>query len=124
MTDNTMPRSEQELECESSAGRPGDFLAGLLLGSLAGAGAMMLLAPHSGKRTRANIQHKSMELRDQATETVEDAVDQVRTKAHDIKTSVRKEAKELEHRAQDMLDGPVERVSAAVADVKAAVQGS
>jgi len=122
MSENQMP--QPELEQGSTASHPGGFLAGLLLGGLAGAGAALLLAPHSGKRTRADIQHKSIELRDQATESVEDAVDQVRAKAHHIESSVRKEAKGLEHRGQEMLDEQVERVSAAVADVKAAVHGS
>jgi gas vesicle protein len=124
MSENKMPQSEPELEHECGASHPGGFLAGLLLGGLAGAVAMLLLAPHTGKRTRADIQHKSTELRDQATETVEDAVDQVRAKAHHIKASVRKEAKGLEHRGQEMLDEKVERVSAAVADLKTAMQRS
>ena len=37
-------------------------------------------------------QHRSTELRDQATETVEDAMDQVRTEAHRNERSVRKGA--------------------------------
>ncbi len=120
MSDNKTLHSE----LESSAGHLGGFLAGLLLGALAGAGTMLLVAPQSGKRTRADIRHKSAKLRDQATDTVEDAVDQVRTKAHHIEADVRKEAKELEHRGKEMFDDQVERASAAVADVKTTVHGS
>jgi gas vesicle protein len=124
MSEINMSQSEPECEHESNANHPGGFLAGLLLGSLAGAGAVLLLAPQSGRRTRAKLQQKSITLRDHTAETVEDAVDKARTKARHIKADVRKETKGLEHRGQEMLDEQVERVSAAVADVKTAVQGS
>jgi gas vesicle protein len=124
MSEINMSQSEPECEHESNANHPGGFLAGLLLGSLAGAGAMLLLAPQSGRRTRAKIQQKSITLRDHTAETVEDAVDKARAKARHIKADVRKETKGLEHRGQEMLDEQVERVSAAVADVKTAMQGS
>jgi gas vesicle protein len=50
------------------------FLTGLLIGGLAGFGAMMLLAPQSGKMTRAQIKQKSAELQDRATDTYDDLV--------------------------------------------------
>jgi gas vesicle protein len=103
---------------------PGTFLAGLVFGGLAGAGAMLLLAPHSGRRTRADIRLRSVELRNQATEKVENATDQVRTTARHIQADVKKEARRLEHRGQEVLDEQAERVATAVADVKTAVQGS
>jgi len=49
--------NSQEMENTSNA-KP--VLAGLLIGGLAGAGAMLLLAPQSGKETRAQIQQKTM----------------------------------------------------------------
>ena len=122
MSDNKMPHSV--LEHEPNAGHLGGFFAGLLLGGLAGAGMMLLVAPQSGKRTRADIRHKSAKLRDQASETMEDAMDEVRTKARHIEADVRKEAKELEHRGKEMLDDQMDRASTAVADVKTAVHGS
>ena len=66
------------------------FLAGLLAGGLIGAGAMLLLAPQSGKRTRAKIQRKSAELRKQTADTVEDSLAQARAKAGQITDDVRK----------------------------------
>ena len=71
-------------EHETDAHNTWSFLAGLLIGSLAGAGTMLLLAPQSGKKTRAQIQRKSIELRNQAAETVEGAAGQSRVKARHI----------------------------------------
>lgn len=99
----------------------GTFSAGLLIGGLIGSGAMLLLAPQSGKKTRAKIQEEGLELRDQVTKTVEDAVAQVRSQAHRVAARVHKETKELERRGQDMLDGQKEVVSQVVEAGKAAV---
>jgi gas vesicle protein len=80
------------------------LFVGLLVGGLAGAGAMLLLAPQSGKKTRAQIQQKSIELRDQTVKAVEGAVAQVRGKAGQITDDVRKQAGELQQRGQDVID--------------------
>jgi gas vesicle protein len=99
-------------------------LRGLLIGGLIGAGTMLLLAPQSGKETRAQIRQKSLELRDQATEAIEDAVAQVGDKAHHIRADVSKQTKELEQRGQDMVDGQKKRWSPVVEAGKTAIQGS
>jgi gas vesicle protein len=80
------------------------FLAGLLVGGLTGVGAMLLLAPQSGKETRTQIQQKSIELRDQTVKTVEGAVAQVRGKTRQITDDVRKQAGELQQHGQNMID--------------------
>ncbi|MEJ2426630.1 MAG: YtxH domain-containing protein [Candidatus Thiodiazotropha sp.] len=87
------------------------FLIGMLLGGLAGAAAMLLMAPQSGKKTRDQIQHKSIELRDQATETMENAMAQVRQTAQQITGDVREKAEELQQRGHDTLDEQRERLS-------------
>jgi gas vesicle protein len=51
----------------------GLFLVGLLLGALSGAVAALLLAPQSGEETRTMIKDKSIELRDKAQQTAEQA---------------------------------------------------
>lgn len=102
----------------------GGFIAGLLIGGMAGAGAMLLFAPQSGKRTRAQIQRQGEELRDQAAESIEDAVAQTRVKARQITADVREQAEELQQRGQDMLDGQKERLFTALEAGKKAVQGS
>lgn len=108
-------------ELETNGTHPGSFLAGVLFGGLAGAATMLLLAPQSGKRTRAQIQLKSMELRDQTTEAMDDAMLQTRVKARQIKTDVREKAEELQHRGQVMLDDQKERLSTLVEAGKQAV---
>jgi gas vesicle protein len=80
------------------------FLTGLLVGGLAGAGAMLLLAPQSGKKTRAQIQQRSIELRDQTVKTVEGAAAQVRGKARQITDDVREQVGELQQHGQNMID--------------------
>jgi gas vesicle protein len=85
---------------------------------------MLLLAPQSGKRTRAQIQLKSMELREQTTEAVEDALKQTRTQARQIRADVREKADELQQRGQAVLDEQKENWSALVEAGKTAVQGS
>ena len=101
-------------EHENDVNQVGGFLAGLLVGGLAGAVAMLLLAPQSGKKTRAQIQRKSIELRDQTTEAVEDAVAQASVKARQITADVHEQAEALQQRGQDMLDEQKKRLSTVV----------
>ena len=110
-------------EHENDANNTWGFFAGLLIGGLAGAVAMLLLAPQSGKRTRAQIQLKSMDLREQTAEAVEDALKQARTKGRQIRADVREKADELQQRGQAVLDEQKERLSTLVEAGKTAVQG-
>lgn len=48
------------------------FMSGIILGVLAGAAIMLLLAPQSGEKTRRKLRQKGMEIRDQAMHTAED----------------------------------------------------
>mgnify|MGYP003380975869 CR=1 FL=1 len=72
-----------DVEDENNVREPWNFwiglLVGLLTGGLAGAVAALLLAPQSGKRTRTKLLRQGDELRQQAAETVEDAMAQART---------------------------------------------
>ena len=111
-------------EHENGANYIWGFLIGLLIGGVVGAGTMLLLAPQSGKKTRAQIRQKSMELRDQTTEVIEDAVAQAGDKARQIRAGVGKQTKELEQRGQDLVDGQKKRWSPVVEAGKTAIQGS
>jgi gas vesicle protein len=99
----------------------GGFVAGLVMGGLIGSGAMLLLAPQSGKKTRAKIQQQGLEVRDQVVETVEDVVGQARDKAQRIAAQAQEQSKELQQRGREMLDEQKKVVSKAVESGKAAV---
>ena len=73
-----------------------NILVGMLIGSIAGAVAMLLLAPQSGKDTRTQIQKRGIELRDRATGMVEDTLAQVRLNPNKVAMSV-KNYEQLEH---------------------------
>jgi gas vesicle protein len=102
------------IEHESQAHHPMGFITGLLLGGLAGAVTMLLVAPQSGANTRANIQKKGIELRDQTVETVQEAVTQAQTKARQITTGVRDKVEELKQRGQEVLTEPKEHLPTTV----------
>ncbi len=63
------------------AGHALHFLAGLLAGGLAGAGAMLMLAPQSGEKTRMEIKNKGLELRDEAAESLTEAGQRIQEQA-------------------------------------------
>jgi gas vesicle protein len=73
-----------------------NILLGVLIGSLAGAVTMLLLAPQSGKDTRRHIQKKGLELRDRTNDMVEDTMAQVRLNPNKVEMSV-KNYEQLEH---------------------------
>ena len=73
-----------------------NVLVGMLIGGLAGALTMLLLAPQSGKDTRTQIQKKGIELRDRTTGMVEDTLAQVRWNSKNVEMGV-KNYEQLEH---------------------------
>ena len=93
------------------------ILGGMLVGSLAGAVAMFLLAPQSGRDTRKQIQEKSIELRDRTTELVDDTMAQVRTNANRITMN-------LKERGQEVAVEQLDKVSEAAQAGKKAIQDS
>jgi gas vesicle protein len=100
------------------------ILAGILVGGLAGAVTMLLLAPKSGKATRDQILEKSIELRDRATEMVEDTVQQVRLSTDKLTTGGRQKAKEILQQGQALVVEQLENVSQAALAGKKAVEAS
>jgi gas vesicle protein len=97
---------------------------GLFLGSMIGAATMLLLAPQSGKRTRVQIQQKGIELRDLATEKVEDAMAQVRLESKKLARSGRHKAKELMQQGQELVTEQLAHVSEVVETGKKSILGS
>lgn len=94
-----------------------DVLGGMLIGALAGAVTMLLLAPQSGKDTRRQIQEKGTELRDRTTEMVENTIAQVRTNANKVTMSV-------EDYGQKLAVEQLENVSEAAQAGKKVIQSS
>ena len=71
----------------------GAFLVGFIVGGLTGAVVSLLFAPQSGEETRALIKDKSIELRDKASVTAEQAI----AKAEAAAADARARADELAH---------------------------
>jgi gas vesicle protein len=99
-------------------------LLGVLVGGLAGAVTMLLLAPQSGRDTRIQIQKKGVELRDRTNEMVKDAASQVRSSANRITAGGREKAEELLHQGKELVVEQLDHVSKAVQAGKKAIQGS
>lgn len=61
------------------------FLAGLVIGSLAGVAIGMLLAPHSGPVTRRKIMRSAGEAKDQVAEVLDDLGETSKGLLHEVK---------------------------------------
>jgi gas vesicle protein len=99
-------------------------LVGMLIGSLAGAVTMLLLAPRSGKDTRTQLMEKGIELRDRTADVVEDTMAQVRSNTNKITMSGRKRAKELLQQGEALVIEQLDHVSEAAKAGKKAMQSS
>jgi gas vesicle protein len=112
-----MSKQNQKNSCSQLEG----FVAGLLVGGVAGAAAMLLLAPRSGKKTRADIKKKGKKLRKQFVRTVDEATAQVRAKAQQITDDVAEQAGDLQQRGQDVIDDQRDLVGDSIRDLGKAV---
>ncbi len=112
-----------EMEQESNERHPGTFIAGLLVGGLAGAATLLLFAPQSGKDTRHQIKMKTIELRDRTTATVGNTMEKVKTRANQIKTGVSGKAVQLREQGKVVIAKQLDRVSDAAQNGKKAIQG-
>ena len=107
-----------------TANKTTGMLAGVLVGGLAGALTMLLLAPRSGKETRMQMKEKGIELRDRTTEMMEDTVAQVRSNANKLADTGREKLEEIKHQGQELAVEQLDRVSAVVDAGKTAVKSS
>jgi gas vesicle protein len=101
-----------------------NVLFGLLIGGLAGAVIMLLLAPQSGKRTRAQIQHDAILVRDQTAKNVIKAVALVRSETDRITTEVQEKVGELKELGQDKLVEQLDRISTVLDNGKTAIEAA
>ena len=99
-------------------------LKALLIGGLVGAGTMLFLAPQSGRKFRANIAHKTHELRDQTADSLKSAVEQVKSRGQHIREGARDKAGNLQHQGVDVLIEQLDRIAAAVEAGKKALERS
>jgi gas vesicle protein len=99
----------------------GTFFVGFLIGGLAGAAVALLLAPQSGEETRTIIRDKSIELKDRAVETAEEArhraevaAEEARHRAEDLAQQARSKAEEIQQKGKQVVEEQKHRIESAV----------
>jgi gas vesicle protein len=96
----------------------GAFLVGFIVGGLSGAVVALLFAPQSGEETRALIKDKSIELRDRAQMSAEEAIARAEAAAADARARADELAKQLRERGQVVVDDVRERGKSAMEAVR------
>jgi gas vesicle protein len=96
----------------------GAFLVGFIVGGLTGAVVSLLFAPQSGEETRALIKDKSIELRDRAAHTAEEAIARAEAAAAEAKHRADEYAKIAKERASEIAHDVQERASGIAHDVQ------
>ena len=99
-------------------------LIGILVGSLAGAVTVLLIAPKSGKETRNQIKEKGIELRHQATGFVEDTIAQVRSNVDDLTSRGLGKIEELKQSSQKLAIEQLDNITTAAKAGKKAVRNA
>jgi gas vesicle protein len=102
----------------------GSVFAGLLIGGLAGAAAMLLLAPQSGEDTRTQIQAKGIQLRDRTTGMLDDATAQLRSNVNKITIGGREKIEQLRQHGKELAVEQLTRVSEVAQAGKEAIESS
>jgi gas vesicle protein len=78
----------------------GVFAIGVLVGGLTAAAVALLFAPQSGEETRALIKEKSIELRDQAQQTADEALARAEAIAADARARADELTRQLKRQKQ------------------------
>ena len=99
----------------------GAFLVGFIVGGLSGAVVALLFAPQSGEETRALIKDKSIELRDRAQQSAEEALARAEATAQEARARADELARQLRERGQVVYDDVRERSKTAVDAVRSRV---
>lgn len=102
----------------------GAFLVGFIVGGLSGAVVALLFAPQSGEETRALIKDKSIELRDRAQQSAEEALARAEAAAQEARARADELARQLRERGQVVYDDVRERGKSAVEAGKSAVEAA
>jgi gas vesicle protein len=96
----------------------GAFLVGFVVGGLTGAVVALLFAPQSGEETRALIKDKSIELRDKAQLTAEEAYARAESAAKEARARAEELAHEAKVRAEQLAAEVKERGKGAIEAVR------
>ena len=96
----------------------GAFLVGFIVGGLTGAVVALLFAPQSGEETRALIKDKSIELRDKAQVTAEEALARAEELAADARHRADELTKEARARATELANEVRTRGSELASEVR------
>ena len=81
----------------------GAFLVGFIVGGLTGAVVSLLFAPQSGEETRALIKDKSIELRDKASVSAEQAIAKAEAAAAEARARADELAKQLKAKGETVV---------------------
>jgi gas vesicle protein len=100
----------------------GAFLVGFIVGGLSGAVVALLFAPQTGEETRALIKDKSIELRDKAQISAEEAIARAEAAAADARARADDLARQLRERGQGVVEDVRERGRTAVDAVRSKVK--
>jgi gas vesicle protein len=89
----------------------GSFLLGFIIGGLTGAVTALLVAPQSGDVTRTEIKNRAIEIRERATETVDDvyaqaeaAAAEARARFEDLAVVAKSRADEIQQRSKVLVE--------------------
>ena len=82
----------------------GAFLVGFIVGGLSGAVVALLFAPQSGEETRALIKDKSIELRDRAQVSAEEAIARAEAVAADARARADELARQVRERGTNVVE--------------------
>jgi gas vesicle protein len=96
----------------------GAFLVGFIVGGLTGAVVALLFAPQSGEETRALIKDKSIELRDKAQVSAEEAYARAEELAADARRRADELTKEARVRATELANEVRERGTSLASEVR------
>ena len=96
----------------------GAFLVGFIVGGLTGAVVALLFAPQSGEETRALIKDKSIELRDKASSTAEEALARAEATAQEARARADELAKQVKERGQAVYEDARARGKSAVESIR------
>jgi len=104
VTDDTLGKSDGQIETIDSSSGPAGFTAGLLLGVVLGAAIALLFAPDQGQKTRGRLRRRVRSLGEDAREGIDRAGSRTRQELRRRKRRLGEELERVRDRAKDALD--------------------